>query len=56
MNKVKFILCSISSGWLFWSANHTSIYTNSAVNVFKKIKFTGAVSNELPNGLLEINV
>ena len=30
-------LSSISSGLEFWSANHTSIYENSELKVFKKI-------------------
>ena len=56
MTKVKFLLSSISSGWLFWSVNHTSIPKNSEVNVFKKIKFIGTLSNELLNGLLGTNI
>ena len=48
MTKVKFILSSISSGWLFWSVNHTSIYESSELNVFRKIQFVGAISNKLP--------
>ena len=34
-----FILSSISSGLEFWSVNHTSIYENSELKVFKNIKF-----------------
>ena len=37
MTKVKFILSSISSGLLFWSVNHTSVYENYDLNVFKKL-------------------
>ena len=48
--KVKFILLSISSGWLFWSVNHTSNYENSELNIFKKIKFVDAISKKLPHG------
>ena len=56
MTKVKFLLSSISSGWPFWSVNHTSIPKNSEVNVSKKIKFIGTLSNELLNGLLGANI
>ena len=56
MSKVKFTLCSVSSGWLFWSVNHTSIYENSKLNVFNGMKFVDAISNELPNALLGTNV
>ena len=35
MTKVIFISYSISSGLEFRPANHTSIYENSEVNVFK---------------------
>ena len=51
MTNAKFILFSISSGWLVWSVNHTSIYENSELNVFKGMKFVGAISNKLLNGL-----
>ena len=51
-----FILSSISSGFKFWSVSHTSIYENSASNVFKKIKFLGEISNNWPNELLGISV
>ena len=33
-----FILSSISSGLEFWSVNHTSIYENSELRVFKNIR------------------
>ena len=56
ITKVKFILSSISNGWLFWSVNHTSMVWNSELNVFKGIKFVGAISNKLPNGLFGTNV
>ena len=52
----KFILPSISNDWLFWSVNHTSLVWDSELNVFKGIKFVGAISNKLPNGLFETNV
>ena len=48
---VKFILSSISNGWLFWSVNHTIISSYSELNVFKNIWFVGDISNRLPNGL-----
>ena len=53
MTKVKFTPSSISSGWLFWSVNHTLIYENSKLNIFKKIKFVGAYSNKLPKVYLK---
>ena len=40
----------------FWSVNHTSIYENYELKVFKNINFFGEISNNLPNGLLETNV
>ena len=40
-----FILSSISSGLEFWSVNHTSIYENSELKVFKNMKFLGKMSN-----------
>ena len=48
---VKFILYSVSKGGLFWSVNHTSMVGSSELNVFKKIRLVGDVSNKLPNGL-----
>ena len=48
---VKFILSSISNGWLFWSVNHTLISSYSELNVFKNIWFVGEISNKLTNGL-----
>ena len=53
---VKFILSSISNGWLFWSVNHTLMSENSELNVFKNIWFVGEISNKLPNGLFGTNV
>ena len=52
---MKFILSSISSGWLFWSINHISIYENSELNVFKEITFVSEISYKLPNGLFGTN-
>ena len=56
ITKVKFILSSISNGWLFWSVNHTSMYENSELNVFKKIEFVDEIFNKLPNVLFGTNV
>ena len=41
MAKVKFVLSSTFSGWLFWSVNHTAIYENSELHIFKNMKFVG---------------
>ena len=54
--RVKFILSSISNGWLFQSVNHTSIARSSELNVFKKIWFFGEISNSLRNGWFGTNV
>ena len=51
-----FILSYISSGLEFWSVNHTSIYENSELKVFKNIKFLGKNLNNPPNDLLRTNV
>ena len=59
ITKVKYVVSSISNGWLFWlfwSGNHTSVVCNSELNVFKGIKFVAAISNKLPNGLFGTNV
>ena len=53
MTKVEFTPSSISSGWLFWSVNHTLIYENSKLNIFKKIKFVGAYPKKLPKVYLK---
>ena len=55
MIKVEYILSSVSTGRLFWSVNHTSLFENSELNVFEKIEFVGEISNKLPNGLLGTN-
>ena len=39
-----FFLCSITSGLKFWLVNHTSIYENSELKVFKNVKFFGEIS------------
>ena len=46
-----FILSSASSGLEFCSANHTSIYENSELKVFKNINFLGEICNILANNL-----
>ena len=40
-----FILSSIFNGLEFWSINYTLSYWNSELNVFKNIKYVGAISN-----------
>ena len=37
----KFILSSISNGWLFWSVNHSSIAWNCESNILKRYDFEG---------------
>ena len=49
-----FILSSISSCLEFWLVNHTSIYENSELNVFKNVKFVGEISSNWQNDLLGI--
>ena len=39
------LLCSISSGWKFWSVKHISIYENTELKVFTNIKVLGEISN-----------
>ena len=51
-----FILSSLSSGLEFWSLNHTSMYENSDLKVFKNIKSLGEISSNWPNDLLKTNV
>ena len=51
-----FILSYISSGLEFWSVNHTSIYENSELKVFKKFKLLGEIFNNWPNDLWGTNV
>ena len=43
-----FILSPISSGLEFWSVNHTPIYKNSELKVFKSTKSLGEISNNWP--------
>ena len=40
-----FVLSCISSGLEFLSVNHTSIYENSELKVFKNINFFGEISS-----------
>ena len=56
ITRVKFILSSISNGWLFWSVNHTSMSWNSELNVFKIIWFVAEIPNKLPNCLFGTKV
>ena len=51
-----FISSSISRGLEFGSVNHTSIYENSELKVFKNIKFLREISSKWPNNLLGTNV
>ena len=51
-----FNLSSISSGLEFRLVNHTSIYENSELKVFKNITFLREISNNSPNDLLRTNV
>ena len=51
-----FTLSFISSGLEFRSANHSSLYGNFELKVFKDIKFSGEISNNWPNNLLETNI
>ena len=46
-----FILSSLSSGLEFWSVNHTSVYENSELKVFRKEEFLGKTSNNWRNNL-----
>ena len=45
INKVMFILSSISSGLEFGLVSHTSICEKSELKVLKNIKFLGRISN-----------
>ena len=46
------ILSSIFSDLEFWSVNHTSLYENSELKLFWKMKFLGGISNNWPNLLI----
>ena len=51
-----FILSSISRGLELWSLNHTSIYENFELKVFKSVKFPDEISTNWPKDLLGPNV
>ena len=52
-----FISSSFFCSLEFWSVNHTLIYENFDLKVFKNIKFLGEkISNNWPNNLLGKNV
>ena len=51
-----FILPLISSGLKSWFINHTSVYENSELKVFKNIKFVGSISHFWRSDLLGKNV
>ena len=51
-----FILSFISRGSEFWSVNHTSMYENSKLKVFKNIIFLGEISSTWSNDSVGINV
>ena len=55
ITKVVLISFSASISLEFWSVNHTSIYKNSKLKVFKN-NFFGETSNNWPNNLLGTNV
>ena len=50
------ILTSVYSGLGFWLVNHTSVYENSELNIFKSIKFLGEICNNWTNDLFEMDV
>ena len=51
-----FILLYISRSMTFWLADHTSIYENSELKVFKNIIFLGEICNNWPSDLLRTNI
>ena len=51
-----FILSSIYNGLEFLLVNHTAIYENSELKVFKNIKYFGEISSNWPNYLLGTNL
>ena len=51
-----FILSSTSSGLAFSSVNHTSMYENSGLKVFKYIGFLRDISNNWPNYFFGTNL
>ena len=51
-----FISFTVSRHLEFGSVNHTSIYENSELSVFKNIILLGEIPNSWPNDLLGKNV
>ena len=51
-----FILSSPYKSLEFWSVNHISMYENSELNVFLKMKFLGEMYSNSPNDLLGTKV
>ena len=51
-----FILSSTFSAFEFSLANHTSIYENYEIEIFKNIKVLGEISTNWPNDLFATNV
>ena len=49
------LLHSVSSDLEYWSVNHTSIYENSELKIFKNITFGGEILNNWPNDSLGTN-
>ena len=50
-----FVLFSISSGLEIWSIDYISMYKNSDLSSFKKIKSLGKIFINWPNEILRIN-
>ena len=51
-----FIFSSISRGLELWLVNHTSMYENSELKVFKNINPLGEISSNWSNNLLGIKL
>ena len=45
------MMSSITISLRSWTFSHTSIYENSELNVFKKMKFVDGISNNWQNNL-----
>ena len=50
-----FILPSTSRDLKFWLVNHTLIYENSELKLFRNITFFNKILNNWPNDLVETN-
>ena len=50
------ILFSVSNGLEFWLANHTSIYKNYELKIFKNMGLLVEIFKNWPNDLLGTNV